>query len=67
MRSEKLEELLSIFKKEKIGKEINNDDQQIKNGKGYDHCWVLNDQGKDMRFVGSVYEEKSGRFLEIFH
>ncbi len=53
-------------KRKKIGKEINNDDQQIKNGKGYDHCWVLNDQEKDMRFVGSVYEEKSGRLLEIF-
>ena len=53
-------------KRKKIGKEINYENQQIKNGKGYDHCWVLNDQENDLRFVASVYEEKSGRFLEIF-
>ena len=53
-------------KRKKIGKEINYENQQIKNGKGYDHCWVLNDQENDLRFVGSVYEEKSGRFLKFF-
>ena len=50
----------------KIGFDIKNEDLQLKNGKGYDHCWVLNEQEKDFRFVASVFEKKSGRLLEIF-
>ena len=33
---------------------------------GYDRCWVLNDQDKGLRFVASVYEPVSGRFLEVY-
>jgi len=49
-----------------IGKQINAENIQIKNGLGYDHCWVLNDQEKGVRFVASAYEPVSGRLLEIF-
>jgi aldose 1-epimerase len=49
-----------------IGKQINAENIQIKNGLGYDHCWVLNDQEKGIRFVASAYESVSGRLLEIF-
>lgn len=49
-----------------IGKQINAENIQIKNGLGYDHCWVLNDQEKGVRFVASAYESVSGRLLEIF-
>lgn len=49
----------------KIGKEINADNEQLKRGKGYDHCWVLNGEKGDMRFVASAYDETSGRFMEI--
>ena len=48
-----------------IGKQINTDNIQIKNGLGYDHCWVLNDQEKGVRFVASAYEPVSGRLLEV--
>jgi aldose 1-epimerase len=48
-----------------IGKQINAENIQIKNGLGYDHCWVLNDQEKGIRFVASAYESVSGRLLEI--
>jgi aldose 1-epimerase len=48
-----------------IGKHINAENTQIKNGLGYDHCWILNDQEKGFRFVASAYEPVSGRFLEI--
>ena len=49
-----------------IGKQINAENIQMKNGLGYDHCWVLNDQEKGVRFVASAYEPVSGRLLEIF-
>jgi aldose 1-epimerase len=48
-----------------IGKQINAENIQINNGLGYDHCWVLNDQEKGVRFVASAYEPVSGRFLEV--
>ena len=49
----------------KIGKEINADNEQLKRGKGYDHCWVLNGKKGNMRFVASTFDEDSGRFMEI--
>ncbi|WP_439128621.1 aldose epimerase family protein [Polaribacter sp.] len=49
----------------KIGKEINASNEQLKRGKGYDHCWVLNGENGEMRFVASAYDETSGRFMEI--
>ena len=50
----------------KIGHDIKEKNQQLKNGIGYDHCWVLNNPEKDFRYVASAYEENSGRFLQIF-
>lgn len=49
-----------------IGTHIDNENIQLKNGLGYDHCWVLNDQNTGVRFVASAYEPVSGRFLEVF-
>ena len=49
-----------------IGQQIDEEDPQLKNGLGYDHCWVLNEQGKGVRFVASAFEPQSRRFLEIF-
>ena len=49
-----------------IRKDISEENQQLKNGLGYDHCWVLNDQSEGFRFVASAYEPNSGRLLEIF-
>jgi aldose 1-epimerase len=48
-----------------IGKQINAENIQIKKGLGYDHCWVLKDQEKGVRFVASAYEPVSGRLLEV--
>lgn len=50
----------------KIGKQINADNEQLKRGKGYDHCWVLNGKKGEMRLVASVHDKSSGRFMEIF-
>jgi aldose 1-epimerase len=48
-----------------IGARVENDDEQLKFGKGYDHNWVLDRQGKDLELVASVYEPSSGRFMEV--
>ena len=48
-----------------IGARVENDDEQLKFGKGYDHNWVLDRQGKDLELVASLYEPTSGRFMEV--
>lgn len=48
------------------GKEINADNEQLKRGQGYDHCWVLNGDKGTMRFAASAYDETSGRLMEIY-
>ena len=49
-----------------IGEEINNSNQQLIIGNGYDHCWVLNNQDQGLRFVASAYDSGTGRLLEVF-
>lgn len=49
-----------------IGIHIDNENIQLKNGLGYDHSWVLNDQNTGVRFVASAYEPVSERLLEVF-
>ncbi|TDX86877.1 aldose epimerase family protein [Epilithonimonas xixisoli] len=46
-----------------IGKDIEASDEQLKLGKGYDHCWVLD--GKGLRTIGSLYHPASGRVMEV--
>lgn len=49
-----------------VGARINQDDQQLKFGRGYDHNWVLNSGGKDgPSLAARVYEPNSGRVLEV--
>ena len=50
----------------RIGQHIDEENTQLINGLGYDHCWALNDQDKGMRFAASAYEPVSGRLLEVF-
>jgi aldose 1-epimerase len=49
----------------KIGERINADDEQLRNGKGYDHNFVLNKQGNEMSLCARVYEATSGRVMEV--
>jgi aldose 1-epimerase len=48
-----------------IGARVENEDEQLKFGKGYDHNWVLDRPGKGLELVASVYEPNSGRFMEV--
>ena len=50
-----------------IGERIDADDQQLKNGLGYDHNWVLDRRTSDgLEFAASVHEPVSGRFMEVY-
>ena len=49
-----------------IGARINQDDPQIKVGKGYDHNWVLNAHGPHSPVLAAeAYEPNSGRVLQV--
>jgi aldose 1-epimerase len=50
-----------------IGERIDVENEQLKNGLGYDHNWVLDRKSaKDVEFAASVYEPSSGRFMEVY-
>jgi aldose 1-epimerase len=48
-----------------IGARINDKDQQLELGLGYDHCWVLS-SSDSVKLAASVYEPTSGRYLEVY-
>src|SRR5215469_11625035 len=47
-----------------VGAGINDDNEQLKKGHGYDHNWVLDSGGKFSE-AAEVYEPSSGRVLEV--
>src|SRR5262249_20885528 len=50
-----------------IGLRINDNDQQLKLGRGYDHNWVVNhEKAGSLDRVAQAYEPKSGRVLEVW-
>ena len=49
-----------------IGARINQDDEQLKLGKGYDHNYVLNGRTGSMRQAAQVFESTSGRTMEVW-
>lgn len=48
-----------------IGRDINQDNEQLKFGGGYDHNFVLNKETDGMTLAATVYEPTSGRFMEV--
>jgi aldose 1-epimerase len=48
-----------------IGARINQDNEQLKFGKGYDHNWVINKPAGELGVMARVYEPTSGRVLEV--
>jgi aldose 1-epimerase len=48
-----------------IGARIDQPDEQLVHGKGYDHNWVLNRSGQGLEPAVRVVEPKSGRTLDI--
>lgn len=50
----------------KIGARIEDDDEQIKFGMGYDHNFVINGTAGELRLAGKVVESTTGRVMEIW-
>ncbi len=48
-----------------IGTRIEQNDDQLKLGKGYDHNWVLNRSGKALSLAARVVEPSTGRVMEV--
>lgn len=49
-----------------IGARIDKDDEQLKFGGGYDHCWVLNSKDTILHQVATLIEPASGRRMEVY-
>jgi aldose 1-epimerase len=56
------------FRKPKaVGLEIDADNEQIKNGQGYDHNYVLNKREEgEMSFAARLTDPVSGRTMEVY-
>jgi aldose 1-epimerase len=48
-----------------VGARINDDNEQLRLGNGYDHNWVLDNGGK-LAEVAEVYDSSSGRVLKVW-
>lgn len=48
-----------------IGARINEDNEQLKFGGGYDHNWVINKVETGLNYAAKVVEPESGRTLEV--
>lgn len=49
-----------------VGLNINNEYDQLIFGNGYDHNWVINRNSEGINKAAEVYEENSGRVLEVY-
>jgi aldose 1-epimerase len=49
----------------KIGARINDDDEQLKFGKGYDHNWVIDKPPGQLGLHARVRDPQSGRVMEV--
>lgn len=49
-----------------IGDMIDFEDEQLANGAGYDHNWVLDRKGEGVQIAAILYEPESGRQMEIY-
>lgn len=49
-----------------VGARIDNDSEQLRNGKGYDHNWVLNTKGDVTRPCATLESPVTGIVLEVY-
>ena len=56
------------FRKPKtIGERIEENNPQLKNGKGYDHNWVLDRKSNnEVELAAELFEPRSGRLLQVY-
>jgi aldose 1-epimerase len=48
-----------------IGLHINDENEQLYYGSGFDHNWVLNNFDKRVRKIASLFHPNSGRYMEV--
>jgi len=48
-----------------IGTRIEDDDEQLQFGDGYDHNWILNKPDTDPSFAARVFDPTTGRVMEV--
>ena len=49
-----------------IGERINQDEEQLKLGNGYDHNWIINGRPGTLRLAATAYESTSGRTMQVW-
>jgi aldose 1-epimerase len=49
-----------------IGVRINQDEEQLKLGNGYDHTWIINGRPGMLRLAAQAYEPTSGRRMQVW-
>jgi aldose 1-epimerase len=49
-----------------IGARINKDDQQLKAGGGYDHCWALNRTSDSLELAATLHDPATGRVMSVY-
>lgn len=49
----------------KIGARVNDDNEQLKFGAGYDHNWVMKTQDGNVNLQCRIYDKKTGRVMEV--
>ena len=49
-----------------IGRDIDEDYEQLKYGHGYDHNWVLNHEPGKLALSAKAWDEASGRVMEVY-
>lgn len=50
----------------RIGERINDENEQLTFGGGYDHNWVLRNQSGKLAPAARLYEKSSGRYLDVW-
>jgi len=50
----------------KIGDRINDNNEQLKFGSGYDHNFILNKSDTPLAFAARIYEPTTGRTMKVF-
>lgn len=53
-------------KPKQIGRDIFQNNPQLVNNKGYNHCYVLDNPDAECKHAAVLYEPKTGRQLEVF-
>ena len=56
---------MDFRKRTTIGGRIDNDYEQLKFGRGYDHNWVLNKKGDALTLAAEVYEPTTRRLMTV--